>query len=51
LTLRSEGPFVAVDVHYLDDGGARAAMVAADDRRFSQVVRTQTAMVSAVDHD
>lgn len=49
MTLRSEGPFVAVDVHYLDDGGARAAMVAADDRRFSQVVRTQTAMVSAVD--
>jgi len=49
LTLISEGPFVAVDVHYRGDGGARAAMVAAGDRRFSQVVRTQTAMVSAVD--
>jgi deoxyribonuclease V len=36
-------------VHYLDDGGARAAMVAAADRRFSQVLRTRTAMVSAVD--
>jgi deoxyribonuclease V len=36
-------------VHYLDDGGARAAMVAAADRRFSQVLRTGTAMVSAVD--
>ncbi len=39
--------FVAVDVHYLDDAGARAAMVAAGDRRFSVVTRTQTAMVPA----
>jgi deoxyribonuclease V len=49
LTLRSEGPFVAVDVHYLDDGGARAAMVAANDRRFSQVTHTQTAMLATVE--
>jgi deoxyribonuclease V len=49
LTLRSEGPFVAVDVHYWEDGGARAAMVAASDRRFSQVTRTQTAMLAAVE--
>jgi deoxyribonuclease V len=40
--------FVAVDVHYLDDGGARAAMVAAGDRRFSLLTRTKTATVSAV---
>jgi deoxyribonuclease V len=37
--------FAAVDVHYLDDAGARAAMVAACDRRFSLVTWTQTAMV------
>jgi deoxyribonuclease V len=49
LTLRSEGPFVAVDVHYLDDGGARAAMVAASDRRFSEVTRTRTAILTAVE--
>ena len=36
-------------MHYLDDGGARAAMAAASDRRFSQVVHTQTAMVAAVE--
>jgi deoxyribonuclease V len=36
-------------VHYLDDGGARAAMVATSDRRFSQVVQTQTAIISAVE--
>lgn len=41
--------FVAVDVHYLDEGAARAAMVAAADRQFSQVVRTETVMVAAVD--
>jgi deoxyribonuclease V len=35
-------------VHYLDDAGARAAMVAASDRRFSQVARTRTAMVADV---
>ena len=45
----SDGLFVAVDVQYLDDNGARAAMVAASDRRFSQVVRTQAAMVAAVE--
>ena len=38
--------FVAVDVHYLDDACARAAMVAARDRRFSDVACTDTAMVS-----
>ena len=36
-------------MHYLDDGGARAAMVATSDRRFSQVVQTQTAIISAVE--
>jgi len=39
--------FAAVDVHYLDDDGARAAMVAAPDPRFSLVTRTQIAMVAA----
>jgi deoxyribonuclease V len=37
--------FVAVDAHYLDDGGARAAMVAARDRRFASVTCTLTAIV------
>jgi deoxyribonuclease V len=41
-------PFVAVDVHYPDDAGARAAMVAARDRRFSVLTRTRTAMVATV---
>jgi deoxyribonuclease V len=36
-------------VHYLDDGSARAAMVAYRDRRFSQLARTRTAMVPAVE--
>jgi deoxyribonuclease V len=36
-------------VHYLDDGGARAAMAAYRDRRFSQVAATKTAIVPAVD--
>jgi deoxyribonuclease V len=44
----STGPFVAVDVHYPDDAGARAALVAASDRRFSLVTRTRTAIVAAV---
>lgn len=39
--------FVGVDVHYMHGGGARAAMVAARDRRFSLVTWTQTAMVPA----
>ena len=45
----SEAPalFVAVDVHYPHDDIARAAMVAADERRFSRVTRTRTAMVRA----
>ena len=44
----SRALFVAVDVHYLGDAAARAAMVAAGDPRFSLVSRTRTAMVSAV---
>jgi deoxyribonuclease V len=39
--------FVAVDVQYLHDGVARAAMVAAGERSFSQATRTRTAMVPA----
>ena len=39
--------FVAVDVHYLDGGDARAALVAARDRRFSLIARTRTAMLTA----
>jgi deoxyribonuclease V len=39
---------VAVDVHYLDDAGARAAAVATRDRTFSTVAWTQIAMVSDV---
>jgi deoxyribonuclease V len=38
--------FVAVDVHYLDNGSARAAMVAARDPRFALVTHTETALVS-----
>jgi deoxyribonuclease V len=40
--------FVAVDVHYLRHADARAAMVAARDRRFCCVARTATALVSGV---
>jgi deoxyribonuclease V len=43
----AKGLFAAVDVHYLDDGSARAALVAARDQRFSVVTRTQTAIVGA----
>jgi deoxyribonuclease V len=39
------GLFIAVDVHYLNDSVARAAVVAAHDRTFSPVAWTQTAMV------
>ena len=35
-------------MHYLDDAGARAAMVAAGDRRFSLVTRTRTVIIPAV---
>jgi len=38
--------FVAVDVHYLDDASARAAVVAAHDQRFSVISYSDTAMVS-----
>lgn len=47
-SLAGAGPlFVAVDVHYLDDAVARAALVAASERAFSRVTRTRTAMVPA----
>jgi deoxyribonuclease V len=39
---------VAVDVQYSHDDVARAAMVAADERSFSRVTRTRTAMVPSV---
>jgi len=39
---------VAVDVHYLDGARARAAVVAARDRRFSTVAWAEIAMVSGV---
>ena len=39
--------FVAVDVHYLDDGAARAAVVAAHERGFSLIAWTRAAMVPA----
>ena len=41
----AEALFAAVDVHYLDDGRARAAMVAARDSRFSLISGTETAVV------
>jgi deoxyribonuclease V len=37
--------YAAVDVHYLDDSVARAAVVAASDRTFSAIACTDTAMV------
>ena len=37
--------FVAVDVHYLHGGVARAAIVAAGERSFSRVTRTRTTTV------
>jgi len=40
--------FVAVDVHYLSSGGARAAAVVAADARFSEVVAERTQVVSEV---
>jgi deoxyribonuclease V len=38
--------FIAVDVHYLDDSRARAAVVAAVDRRFAVIGCTNTAEVA-----
>ena len=38
----------AVDVHYPDDGGARAALVVAADPRFGTVVEERVAFVDAV---
>jgi deoxyribonuclease V len=40
--------FVAVDVHYLSSGGARAAAVVAADARFSTVVAERTEVVPEV---
>ncbi len=42
------GLHVAVDVHYLDEVTARAAMVAACDRRFSVITSSRTAIVPAL---
>ncbi len=39
--------FVAVDVHYLDDSRARAAVVAAGDARFAVIACTSTAVAAA----
>ncbi len=43
----SEALFVAVDVHYLPDARARAAVVAARDPGFSSIACTGTAVVAA----
>jgi deoxyribonuclease V len=40
--------FVAVDVHYLGSGGARAAAVVAADDRFSEVVAERTEVLAEV---
>ena len=40
--------FVAVDVHYLDPAGARAAAVVAADARFCEVVAERTEVVTEV---
>ena len=40
--------FVAVDVHYLGSGGARAAAVVATDARFSEVVAERTEVLAEV---
>ena len=42
-----KGLFVAADVHYLDEDKARAAMVAARDRRFSVIISSRTVIVPA----
>jgi deoxyribonuclease V len=41
-------PFAAVDVHYPASGGARAALVLAGDRAFSQILTEKTALVTDV---
>lgn len=45
---RIGGLFVAVDVHYLDGAGARAAAVASGDQRFSAVAWSRVAVVPEV---
>lgn len=44
----TEALFTAVDVHYLADGNARAALVAAHKRGFSPIAWTRTAIVPAI---
>jgi deoxyribonuclease V len=41
-------PWAAVDVQYLDDGGARAAAVLADDRAFATIVAEHVAHLPTV---
>lgn len=43
-----EDRYAAVDVHYPDAGGARAALVVASDQRFATVVETRTAWLDDV---
>ena len=43
-----QGLCVAVDVHYLRSGGARAAAVVAADAAFAQVLAERTAVVPGV---
>jgi deoxyribonuclease V len=40
------GVSAAVDVHYLDSGGARAALVLAEDATFATIRRSATALVN-----
>jgi deoxyinosine 3'endonuclease (endonuclease V) len=48
-TLKTGGrAIVAVDVHYLGSGGARAAAVVAADARFSEIVAERTEDVAEV---
>jgi deoxyribonuclease V len=47
-TLKGVGVFAAVDVHYLASGGARAALVLAEDAIFATIRRSTTALVNEV---
>jgi deoxyribonuclease V len=44
-----DGGYAAVDVHYLDGGQARAALVTAADPRFSQLIAEKTVVCSGVE--
>jgi deoxyribonuclease V len=44
--LEGVGLFAAVDVHYLESGGARAALVLAEDATFATIRRSTTALVN-----